>query len=108
MADTEWIDNIRRIVLRAMEAENPCDVILGSVTKAAPLEIQISDKAVLNASQILIPQSMTDHTQEMSIPGVGTVNVMVKNALKAEEQVLLMQKRGGQLYVVLDRWQKGG
>lgn len=108
MADAEWIENLKKIVRQAEEAGNPCDIIPGTVTKAAPLEIQIGTKTFLNAAQILLPLSMTDHMEEMSIPGIGAVKVTVKNALKAGEPVLLIQKRGGQQYLVIDRWQKGG
>ena len=43
----------------------------------------------------------------MDIPGMGEVNVSVKNGLAAGDEVLLIQKRGGQRYLVVDRWQKG-
>lgn len=108
MADAEWIENLRKIILQAVEAGRPCDIVLGTVVRAAPLEIQLELKTILTANQLLLPRSMTNYNQEMSIPGVGAVNATVKNSLKAGEQVLLIQKRGGQKYLVLDRWQKGG
>ena len=40
MADAEWIDNMRKIVLQAVEAGDPCDIVSGTVTKTAPLEIR--------------------------------------------------------------------
>lgn len=52
-------------------------------------------------------QYLTDHIQTMNIPGMGEVNVSVKNGLAAGDEVLLIQKRGGQRYLVVDRWQKG-
>ena len=64
MANAEWIENIRKITLQAVEAGNPCDFLPGTVIKAAPLEIQIDQKNVLYAEQILVPVSMTDHDQE--------------------------------------------
>lgn len=108
MADTGWIENINKIALQAMEAGNPSDVVLGTVTKAAPLEIQIGPKTVLNARQLLLPRSMADYRQEMDIPGLGRVDATVRNSLKAGEKVLLIQKRGGQQFLVVDRWKEGG
>ena len=35
MADAEWIDNMRKIVLQAVEAGDPCDIVSGTVTKTA-------------------------------------------------------------------------
>lgn len=107
MANAEWIENIRKIALQVVEAGNPCDFLPGTVTKAAPLEIQIDLKNVLHAEQIIVPVSMTDHDQDMSIPGIGDVRVTVKNGLKAGESVILFQERGAQHFLVVDRWQKG-
>lgn len=47
---------------------------------------------------------LTDHVEQMSIPGVGDVAVTVKNALKGGEAVILVQKRGAQQYLVIDRY----
>ncbi len=44
MADVEWIENIKRIVIQAIEAGDPCDVIPGTVIKENPMEIQIDQK----------------------------------------------------------------
>ena len=51
-----------------------------------------------------MPQRLTDHTETMVIPELGEVSVTVKSGLKPGEQVLLLQKKGGQQYLVLDRW----
>lgn len=104
MADTQWMENIKKIVLQAVEAGDPCDIIPGLVTGTAPLSVQIDQKTILNSRQLLIPQSLTDHNVEMEIPGQGAVTANVKNALKQGERVLLIQKRGGQQYLVMDRW----
>lgn len=104
MADSEWIENIKRIVLQAMEAGQPCDVVTATVVKESPLEIQIDQKTTLYRSQLLLLESLKDHKEEMVIPGIGAVTVTVKGGLKAGEKVLLIQKRGAQQYVVLSRW----
>lgn len=104
MPDTIWIDNIRKIALQAVEAGEPCDVISGKVLSQNPLEIQISQKIILSSKQIILPQQFTDHTEDMLIPGVGEVSVLVKNGLKTGDKVLLLQKRGGQQFVVMGKW----
>lgn len=104
MADSIWIENMKRIVLQAVEAGDPCDVIPGNVVSVSPVAVQIDQKTTLKGSQVLIPKRLTDHTETMVIPEVGEAVVMVKSGLKAGEQVLLLQKRGGQQYLILDRW----
>lgn len=104
MADAEWIENIKRIVLKSIEAGDPCDAIPGTVTKTSPVEIQIDQKTFLSKSQVILPRQFTDHEEVMIIPEMGEVSVTVKNGLKAGEKVLLLQKRGGQQYVVIGTW----
>ena len=104
MADTAWIENIKRIVYQAVEASDPCDVLSGTVVKEEPLEIQVGQKLILHNRQIIRPEQFTDHEETMNIPGIGAVSVIVKGALKMGEKVLLIQKRGGQQFVVIGRW----
>lgn len=102
--DNAWIENIRQIAMQAMEAGRPCDVILGTVASAAPLSVQIDQKNTIARNHLLVPRYLTDHAEQMSIPGVGNVSVTVKNALKNGESVILVQKRGAQQYLVVDRY----
>lgn len=104
MADTVWIENIKRIVYQAVEASDPCDVLSGTVVKEEPLEIQIGQKLVLHDRQIIRTEQFTNHEENMDISGIGAVSVIVKGALKVGEKVLLIQKRGGQQFVVIGRW----
>lgn len=103
MADAEWIENLRQIAVKAVEAGDPCNVVLGTVVSAAPLSVQIDQKTILTGPQLMPTSAVMDHTREMSIPGVGTVKVTIKAGLKPGEPVMLLQKRGGQQYVILDR-----
>ncbi|MDK2966917.1 MULTISPECIES: DUF2577 domain-containing protein [Lacrimispora] len=104
MADTIWVDNIKKIVFQAMEAADPCDVIAGTVVKEHPVEIQISQKTILNQNQILLTEQFLEHREIMDIPGVGEVAVTVKNTLKSGDHVLLIQKKGGQQFVAIGKW----
>lgn len=53
---------------------------------------------------MFLPESLTDRELTMILPEHGESKVMVKNALKAGDRVLLLQKRGAQQYLILDRW----
>lgn len=102
--DNEWIENLRNISRQAEEAAKPCNVLAGTVTGTPPVAVQIDQKITVTGSQLLIPRYLTDHVEQMSIPGVGDVAVTVKNALKGGESVILVQKRGAQQYLVVDRY----
>ena len=102
--DNEWIENLRNISRQAEEAAKPCNVLTGTVTGTPPVAVQIDQKITVTGSQLLIPWNLTDHVEQMSIPGVGDVAVTVKNALKGGESVILVQKRGAQQYLVVERY----
>lgn len=102
--DNGWIENMRQISMQAVEAGKPCDVVLGTIVSASPMRVQIDQKTSLTGVQLIVPRYLTDHTEKMSIPGLGSVSVIVENALKAGDQVILLQKRGAQQYLIVDRY----
>lgn len=102
--DNEWIGNIRQIALQAVDAGKPCDILQGTVVSAAPIAVKIDQKTTVTGTQLLVPRCLTDHAEEMTIPEIGTVSVTVRNALKPGEPVLLLQKRGAQQYLIIDRY----
>lgn len=104
MADAAWIENIKKIVLQAVEAGDPCNLVSGVVISLSPPAVQLDQKNTIQGKQVLIPERLKDHTEQMVIPELGEVAVAVKTGLKTGERVILLQKKGGQQYLVLDRW----
>ena len=102
--DNGWIENMRQISMQAVEAGKPCDVVLGTIVSASPMRVQIDQKTSLTGVQLIVPRYLTAHTEKMSIPGLGSVSVLIENALKAGDQVILLQKRGAQQYLIVDRY----
>lgn len=102
--DNKWIENMRQISAQAEEARKPCDALTGIVVGMSPVAVQIDQKTTVKGRQLIIPRYLTDHTEQMSIPGVGDVSVSVRNALKSGEPVILIQRRGAQQYFVVDRY----
>lgn len=104
MADTEWINNIKKINQQMEAVSGPCDVVPGTVENISPLSVRIDQKVILTGPQLFLPESLTDHEVSMVLPETGETKVMVKNALKTGDRVLLIQKRGAQQYLIIDRW----
>ena len=98
------MDGLRTCARQAVEAGKPCDVILGTIASVSPMRVQIDQKTSLTGAQLIVPQYLTDHTEKMSIPGLGSVSVLIENALKTGDQVILLQKRGAQQYLIVDRY----
>ena len=58
MAD--MVELIKRLAVEAVEATKPACVYTGTVTKASPLKIKISDKLTLTKDNLIVAESLTD------------------------------------------------
>lgn len=123
------VEIIKRAALDAAEAAQYCDFCYGTVTSENPLKILVEQKMELTAAQLVLCRNVTDHktfvtvtvdgedwfTEEKSGGGgdaafashkhpiKGKKQIIINNALKAGEKVVLLRKKGGQEYLVLDR-----
>jgi ABC-type ATPase with predicted acetyltransferase domain len=76
------------------------------ITPAPALVIRIDNMAVdLDASDVIIAQSLTDYTRKITIASASITNadMDVKGALIAGDRVIVASMNGGQSYVILDR-----
>jgi hypothetical protein len=112
---------IKKIAMDAVRAAKMCDYVTGVVTSEDPLKVKITNSFEIGEEFLVVPQSMTDHEVEVTIKkeygwktknrsgGTGddivleNVKIMIHNALKAGDEVLMMRKSGGQEFVVIDK-----
>lgn len=114
----EMIRAVKRAAIEAVNAQKPCNVFYGVVTKAAPLEILVEQKMTLTAAQLVLSRNVTKHTIEVEFTpedwltelesahkhGIkGKKKLTLHNELKAGEKVILLRCAGGQSFVVIDR-----
>ena len=106
----DLVESMKKAALGAVENTNPCCIMFGKVISIAPLKIQINTKLILEASQIVLSQRVTNHT----IPTYGRtagadghshgiIPVSMNNALQVGDEVIIIRQTGGQEYIVLDR-----
>lgn len=113
---TGLIGIVKRAALDAEDSRQPCDLRFGTVTSVKPLKIQITNQFILPESLLIVPQHLTDHEVEVTIPNwktsqsdghthsiEGKNKMTVHGALKVGNQVALIRKTGGQSYYILDR-----
>lgn len=91
-----------------MEAVGQSDTVIGTVISTNPITIKIRADLILKASSgvLLFSRNVTDYevpVQWNDADGVVNKTMLVKNALKTGETVLLIKKLGGQKYIVFDR-----
>lgn len=105
MLDTvSFLNIIKRAALEAVEASKPSDFCFGKVTSSSPLKIQVEQKMTLGAAQLVLTRSVTDFKTKVTIESLsGKREMTVHNALQVGDEVILLRKKGGQKYLVLDK-----
>jgi len=57
---------------------------------------------ILTSGFLVVPEHLTDHEVVVEYEGVQTKYIFNK-ALKLDDKVILLQQKGGQQYLILDR-----
>ncbi len=76
--------------------------VFGKVISINPLKVSIDQKVILTSGFLVVPESLTDHEMVVEYVGAETKYIF-KNALKIDDKVVLLQQKGGQQYLILDR-----
>lgn len=122
---TGFLGDVKRAAVEAVKAGKPFAFVLGKVTSAAPLKVQVDQKLELTEQQLILTNAVRDYTICMTVDhqtedtsGGGSGNAAfashkhaykgtkafrVHLALKVGEQVLLLRADGGQKFIILDR-----
>lgn len=121
-------DALKMAALTAVEATQPCDMVIGTVTSIHPLEIKTSAGSPPLRSQVLyltsavVEKTMTvlshHHTvngdttstelQNVAVTENGTVlpnsgGITLNRGLTVGDKVLMMKVQSGQKFIVLSR-----
>lgn len=104
----DFLKLIKRASKEALEAEQPSDFCFGKVVSSSPLNILVEQKMTLGANQLILTRNVSDFKMKISVDwekdGIeGEREITVHNSLSVGEKVVLLKKKGGQKYLVLDR-----
>lgn len=80
----DLIRAIKKAATEAVEASQPMDFCFGKVTNTSPLKVTVEQKMSLGSAQLLLTETVS------------------KN-LEIGDEVILLKKKGGQKYLILDR-----
>lgn len=100
--DARLFNAIKQISVNATNAENPVDLVFGSVESTSPLKIRVTQKLLLTEEFLFLSDNVKDHTRDAVIGG-ETKSVKYLNGLRVGEQVMMIRLGGGQLYYVAER-----
>lgn len=100
------VELIKEISVKSVEYGEPCDFCYGKVTSINPLKVQLSQKLELGKEQLILPNHLTEYKFPLNLKDEGKVEVVVREGLKAGDNVILIKKKGGQEYLIFDRMAK--
>ena len=112
---TDLYNSIKIAAMKAVEASQPCDFIFGKVTSISPLKVSVEQKMILGSAQLVLTRNVTDYTTDVTIDWntenadthshsiVGVKTITIHNGLKIGDEVVLLKKKGGQKYLILDK-----
>ena len=124
----DFLKLIKKTAVEAVNASKPANMVFGKVISEKPLKIKVDQKLILTSAHLVLSRNVTDyrlsvtvdHSTEYASGGSGESSfashrhyvegektLTVNNALKAGDEVILMQVSGGQKYIVIDRIGKG-
>ena len=112
---TDFYNAIKSAAMNAVEASHPCDYMFGKVTSVSPLKISVEQKMTLTSAQLVLTRNVTDYSVDVSVDWdtedasdhqhnlVGVKKITIHNGLKIGDKVVLLKKKGGQKYLILDK-----
>ena len=103
---TDLLVAIKKAAVEAVTTSKPTDLVTGKVIGVSPLKIRVSQKLVLTGSQLVLTRNVSTYTVNVTAQWgteTGEKVLTIHNELTVGEEVLMVQKQGGQSFVVLDR-----
>lgn len=118
------VSTLKKVALDAVDARCDCDYMYGTVISEEPLIINIAQGIDLTSKQLELTRNVTNYSTTVTIDWVtkeraggsgqakyeshnhdikGTKEIIINNALQEGDKVILLRKKGGQKYLVLDR-----
>ncbi len=101
------LEMIKRASLEAQAAAKPVNVQFGEVKSTVPLKICVEQKMLLGEAQLILARHVTEYRAEMTVLGEPKKEVVVHNALKVGDKVILVRQQDGQKFIVVDRIRGG-
>ena len=108
-------NSIKTAAMNAVETSKPCDFLFGKVTSVSPIEVNIEQKLTLDSAQLVLTRNVTDYSVDVTVDLnteysnehshkiEGVKKITIHNGLKIGDEVILLKKKGGQKFLILDK-----
>lgn len=100
---------IKVLVNQVLSSTEFADIELGEIISTQPLKIKLSDRLILNQSQVMLTDAVMlktvnlTHKHEDGEDTALTSPIIVRDGLKKGDKVLLLKAKQGQTYVIISR-----
>lgn len=98
----DFLNVIKKAAIEAVNAGQPSDFCFGKVTSMNPLKILVEQKMTLGKAQLVLTRAVTNYNTSITLDSEKK-NITIHNGLVVGDEVVLLKKKGGQKYLVLDR-----
>lgn len=124
MSDRDVLSLIKKAAVDAVNAGYPSDWIVGTVNTVNPLTVKTEQQETLEAEYLWLTDAVRDFEVDIEVSHVtetraggggdaayashdhdykGRKKITVYNGLHAGEKVFMLQKKGGQAFIILGR-----
>ena len=99
----EFVKIMKKAANEVFIVNKPCNFLFGTVRSIVPISVEVEQQKVpLGELQLVIPKCLTSYSVQMTFEGRSTT-ATINNSLKVGDKVVLLQKQGGQQFLILDR-----
>ena len=98
----DLLNIVKKAALEVVDASQPSDFCFGKVISVKPLKISVEQKMILGVAQLIQTRNVADFKTEITVDDLKK-EMTIHNALQTGDEVILLKKKGGQKYLVLDR-----
>lgn len=111
----DFLNAVKKAAVEAVEAGKPTDFCFGTVTSISPLKVLIEQRLTLGSAQLMLTRNVIDYSVDITVNWntdeadlhshslSGVKSITVHNGLKIGEEVILLKKKGGQKYLIIDK-----
>lgn len=108
-------DAVKQVCENVLSSSVFCDVFIGKVISDNPINVKISDKLILDESQLVFSRNVCNFKTEITLSPQNSQNpeneedyrkrteIIVYNRLNIGESVIILRSFDGQKFFVVDR-----
>ena len=111
----DLLNAVKKAAVDAIENGKPMDFCFGEVISTSPLKVFVEQKLTLGSAQLMLTNNVRDYKVNITVDIAteeavehkhkvsGVKSITIHNGLKKGDEVILLRKKGGQIYLIIDK-----